>query len=122
VAGLRLRFCADRGCRGVLGGATGLAAIVVVIWCGLRGWPRDVQRTVFQPIGVATFAMSAPWLGTGGAVALDTVTLFLIGVPVLLARTWLGLYGRLDDASFRPIVLVLLLASGALLVVQAPFR
>src|SRR5262245_51367973 len=109
---------------GILGGATGLAGIVVVIWCGLRGWPRDVQRTVFQPVGVATFAMTALWLGAKGAVALDAATLFLIGLPVLLAGTWLGLklYGRLDEASFRSIVLVLLLASGAVLVVQALLR
>jgi uncharacterized protein len=36
---------------GMLGGMTGLAGIVVVIWSGMRGWPKDVQRTVFQPIG-----------------------------------------------------------------------
>jgi uncharacterized membrane protein YfcA len=25
---------------GILGGATGLAGIIVTIWCGLRGWPK----------------------------------------------------------------------------------
>ena len=44
---------------GVLGGLTGLAGILVTIWCGLRGWPKDIQRTVFQPVAVAIFAMSA---------------------------------------------------------------
>jgi len=39
---------------GVLGGATGLAGILVTIWSGLRGWPKDEQRAVFQPTGVAT--------------------------------------------------------------------
>ena len=102
---------------GILGGATGLAGIIVTIWCGLRGWPKDVQRTVFQPVGVAVFAMSAIWLGASGAVDADTVRLFLIGMPVLLAGTWLGLrlYGRVDDAGFRKIVLALLLASGVAL-------
>src|SRR5205085_3664042 len=32
---------------GVLGGMTGLAGILVTIWCGLRGWKKDEQRTVF---------------------------------------------------------------------------
>ena len=107
---------------GALGGATGLAGIVVVIWCGLRDWPKDVQRTVFQPVGVATFAMTALWLGGTGAISADTFTLFLIGLPVLLAGTWLGLklYGRLDEASFRRIVLVLLLLSGILLAIPSP--
>src|SRR6516225_765222 len=36
---------------GVLGGATGLAGIVTVIWCQLRGWTKDQQRAVFQPVG-----------------------------------------------------------------------
>src|SRR5215472_8230604 len=53
---------------GVIGGATGLAGIIVTIWCGLRCWPNDVQRTVFQPIGVAVFAMTAIWLGVGASI------------------------------------------------------
>ena len=90
----------------------------MTIWCGLRGWKKDEQRAVFQPVGVAIFAMSAIWLGAKGAVSADTVRLFLIGLPVLLAGTWLGLklYGRLDEAAFRRVVLVLLLVSGATLV------
>lgn len=102
---------------GVLGGITGLAGILVVIWGGLRGWPKDQQRAVFQPVAVAIFAMSAFWLGFKGAVPADTIRLFLFGLPVLLAGTWLGmkLYGRLDEATFRKVVLVLLLASGVVL-------
>ena len=103
---------------GILAGITGLAGILVTIWCGLRGWPKDQQRAVFQPVAVAIFAMSAFWLGTKSAVSADTIQLFLFGLPVLIAGTWLGmrLYGRLDEAKFRKVVLVLLLLSGAALV------
>src|SRR6516164_8348543 len=76
---------------GVLGGLTGLAGILVTIWCGLRGWPKDVQRTVFQPTGVAIFAMSAVWLGARGDIDRTTMRLFVLGLPALLAGTWLGL-------------------------------
>jgi uncharacterized protein len=102
---------------GILGGATGLAGIIVTIWSGLRGWPKDVQRTVFPPVGVSVFAMSAVALGVSGAVDSDTLRLFAIGLPILLAGTWLGLklYGRVDDAGFRKIVLTLLLVSGVAL-------
>ncbi len=104
---------------GLLGGLTGLVGIVVVIWCQLRGWPKDVQRTVFQPVIITTSAMTAGWLGASGAVTADTVKLFLLGLPMLLAGTWLGmkLYGRLDEAGFRKVVLILLLVSGIFLVV-----
>lgn len=104
---------------GVLGAMTGLAGILTTIWCGLRGWPKDEQRAVFQPVGVAIFAMSLLWLGARGAASSETVRLFLLGLPALLAGTWLGLrlYGRLDEASFRKVVLVLLLASGVALAI-----
>jgi uncharacterized membrane protein YfcA len=102
---------------GVLGGATGLAGIVTVIWCQLRGWTKDQQRAVFQPVGVATFAMSAAWLGGQGSIPRQVILLFVVALPVVLLGTWLGLkfYGRLDEAQFRKLVLILLLASGAVL-------
>jgi uncharacterized membrane protein YfcA len=91
---------------------------LVTICCGLRGWPKDRQRTIFQPVAVAIFAMSAAWLGIKGAVSADTIRLFLFGLPALLAGTWLGvkLYGHLDETAFRRVVLVLLLVSGAVLI------
>jgi len=105
---------------GIIGGATGLAGIVVTIWCTLRGWPRDEQRTVFQPIGVGVFLLTAIWLGGTGLVDAETLRLFLIGLPLLLAGTWAGLrlYARLDEAGFRKVVLGLLLISGLGLVVH----
>ena len=103
---------------GVLAGITGLAGILVTIWCGLRGWPKDQQRTIFQPVAVAIFVMTAVWLGGKGAIGADTIRLFLFGLPVLLVGTWLGmkLYGHLNEAMFRRVVLVLLLVSGATLI------
>jgi uncharacterized protein len=104
---------------GVIGGATGLAGIAAVIWCSLRGWPPAEQRAVFQPSGVAIFAMTALWLGGTGMIGADTAMLFLIGLPALALGTWAGLkcFGHLDEAAFRRVVLVLLLLSGLSLVV-----
>jgi uncharacterized membrane protein YfcA len=105
---------------GVIGGATGLAGIVVTIWCTLRGWPRDEQRTVFQPIGVGVFLLTGIWLGGTGLVDAETFRLFVTGLPLLLAGTWAGLrlYARLDEAGFRKVVLCLLLISGLGLIVR----
>ena len=46
-----------------------------------------------------------------------SIKLFVVGLPALLAGTWLGLklFGLLDEAAFRKVVLVLLLASGVVL-------
>jgi uncharacterized membrane protein YfcA len=48
----------------------------------------------------------------------ETLRLVVIGLPILLAGTWLGLrlYGRVDDGGFRKIVLALLLVSSAALI------
>lgn len=99
---------------GMLGALTGFAGILIVIWSGLRGWTRDEHRGVFQPAAVAMLVMSALALGAAGPIEPGTVKLFAIGLPALLAGTWVGfkLYGRLDDTAFRRIVLILLLASG----------
>ena len=104
---------------GVLGGATGLAGIAAVIWCSLRGWPPAEQRAVFQPTGVAVFLMTGLYLGGVGLIGADTLGLFLIGLPFLALGTWAGLqlFGKLDDAAFRRVVLVLLLLSGLSLLV-----
>src|SRR5215472_16484471 len=106
---------------GILGGMTGFGGILPTIWSGLRGWPKDEQRAVFQPTGVAIFIGTALMLGGTGSIAPDTVRLFLIGLPVLLAGSWLGLrlYGKLDEAGFRRVVLVLLLLSGVALFAPA---
>ena len=63
--------------------------------------------------------MCAAWLGVRGALSADISRLFLLGLPALLAGSWLGLklYGRLDENAFRKVVLVLLLLSGATLVI-----
>ncbi len=62
--------------------------------------------------------MSGLWLGISGAISTDTAWFFVVGLPALLAGTWVGLklYGHLDEAAFRKVVLVLLLVSGIALV------
>jgi len=50
----------------------------------------------------------------------DTLSLFLIGLPAVALGTWSGLklFGRLNEAAFRRVVLVLLLASGVALLLH----
>jgi uncharacterized membrane protein YfcA len=104
---------------GFLGGGTGLAGIPIIVWSTLRRWPKDEQRAVFQPVAVAILLMTLAWFGGAGAITLETVRLFLVGLPFVLLGTWIGfkLYGRLDEARFRMIVLCLLLLSGLTLLV-----
>jgi hypothetical protein len=104
---------------GLIGGLTGLGGVAVTIWCQLRGGNKDVQRAVFQPVLFATFVMSAVSLGVAGVFSVESLKLYALALPALIAGVWLGfkLYGNLDDLTFRRIILVLLLVSGLSLIV-----
>lgn len=69
---------------------------------------------------MATFLITLLSLGGLGIVTRETGWLFLVGLPALGAGTWLGwtFYGRLDEVSFRMVVLVLLFLSGLALVIS----
>ena len=104
---------------GLIGGLTGLGGIAVTVWCQLRGGQKDAQRAIFQPVLFATFVMTAIAFAVAGTFTAETLKLYAFALPVLIAGIWsgFGLYGKLDDAGFRKVILVLLLASGVALIV-----
>jgi uncharacterized membrane protein YfcA len=99
---------------GMLAGLTGLPGFIITIWCQLRGWTKDMQRAVFQPVMLAAIVVNVISLGIVGAITADTLQLYLLGLPAMALGLWVGfkLYGKLDDAAFRKVILVLLLISG----------
>jgi len=103
---------------GILGGMTGLAGPIITVWCQLRGFRRDEQRAVFQPVILASFVLTAISLTVNGTVTKELFEIYLYGLPALGAGLWVGLklYGHLDEQSFRRVVLVLLMLSGLVLV------
>ena len=104
---------------GLIGGLTGLGGIAVTIWCQLRGGAKDKQRAIFQPVMFATFAMTAVSLGLAGGYTVEAMKLYALALPALALGVWCGLalYGKLDDATFRRVILILLLAAGISLIV-----
>lgn len=103
---------------GLLAGLTGLPGFIITVWCQRRGWSKDAQRAVFQPVIFAAMVANAVALSIAGAFTVSTLQLYLLGLPAMLAGLWVGfkLYGRLDDAAFRKLILVLLLISGLALI------
>ena len=106
---------------GLVGGLTGLGGVVSTISCQWRGWTRDVQRAVFQPVLFAAFVVICISMVITGAVTSETIKLYGLGFPFMLAGLWSGfkLYGTINDETFRKAVLVLLLFAGLSLVVPA---
>src|SRR4029077_584918 len=80
---------------GLLGSMAGFPGILIVIWCSLRGWTRDVQRAVVPPVRGGVLALSPLAPAATGSISVGTITLFLIGLPALALGTWAGfaLYG-----------------------------
>jgi uncharacterized protein len=99
---------------GVLAGLTGLPGFIITVWCQLRAWPKDFQRAVFQPVLLAAILANIVSLGFAGAITMEVVRLYLLGLPAMIVGLWVGfkLYGKLDEAAFRKLILVLLLLAG----------
>lgn len=103
---------------GLLGGLTGLGGVISTVSCQWRGWPKDLQRAVFQPVLFAAFVVISISQAAAGSITRETLTLYALGVPFLLAGLWSGfrLFGKIDDETFRKTVLALLLLAGVSLV------
>jgi uncharacterized membrane protein YfcA len=102
---------------GILGGIGGYSGVLPTIWTQLRGWPKEIARGVYQPYIIVIQIMSLAGIVM---VTLDTTALILLveALPALIVGAWIGwkLYGRLDDRRFRQGLALLLVASGAMLV------
>jgi uncharacterized protein len=58
-------------------------------------------------------------LAVAGVITADVLRLYALGLPAMVAGLWVGfkLYGKLDDAAFRKVILVLLLLAGLGLII-----
>lgn len=102
---------------GILGGIGGYSGVVPTIWTQLRGWPKEIARAVYQPfvVVIQTITLIGILLVTFDLTAL---ILLVVSLPPVFFGTWIGwkLYGHLDDRRFRQGLALLLVASGAMLV------
>jgi uncharacterized protein len=106
---------------GVMGGLGGLTGPAPTLWCTLRGWDRDTQRAVFQSFNlVMQLVIMAAYIATG-TIGANELWMFAVVAPAMLVPTLIGarLYRRFSDAGFRRLILLLLTASGAVLVLSS---
>jgi uncharacterized protein len=102
---------------GILSGVGGYSGVLPTIWTQLRGWSKEKARAVYQPyiIVIQSATVAGIVWATYDSAGLKLVLLVL---PPLALGTWIGwrLYGKLNDLRFRQALAVLLIASGATLV------
>lgn len=106
------------GAMGPLGGFTGA---VPTLWCTLRGYERDVQRSVVQNFNLAMLAVTMAAYLAGGTVQPGMWAPMALVVPSLLLPALLGMkvYLGISPQAFRTVVLSLLTASGAAMLANA---
>lgn len=103
---------------GVLGGFAGLSGVVPTIWCSMRRWPKDRQRSVFQLFNTAMHVATLAGYASAGRLTAEVGVLVLIALPAALIGGAIGfrVYNRIDDKAFARVLLVLLGVSGITMV------
>ncbi|MCJ0763948.1 sulfite exporter TauE/SafE family protein [Variovorax terrae] len=106
---------------GVMGGLGGFTGVAPTLWCTLRGFDKDVQRSVIQNFNLSMLLVTFGVYLATGLITRDTLPLFAVVAPAMLVPTLLGtrLYIGISEAAFRKIVLGLLTASGIALLGSA---
>lgn len=106
---------------GIMGGLGGFTGTLPTLWCTLRGYERDVQRSIIQNFNLSMLLVTMATYAGPGIVTRDMLPMFAIVAPAMLVPTFLGtrLYIGISDARFRQIVLGLLTASGVALLASS---
>ena len=107
---------------GTLGGAVGvltaMPGAIPTVWCEMRGCSKEEQRACVQPFIIAMQIVALLLLAiTPAGIPREVPYYLAIALPALCLGSWLGLiaFHRVKDAMFRKIVLLMLFASGLML-------
>lgn len=103
---------------GLMGGFAASPGAAVSIWCGMKGWDKVAQRAVFQPYILVMQVFALALIGALHARGISSIgfpPLALLCIPAGLAGTSWGLacFRRLSDRHFRLAINLLLIVSGA---------
>lgn len=103
---------------GVMNGASALAGPPIILWCSLRGWSKNEQRATYQPFFIWVQVLALALFAWQGLIGRDVLAIFLWVGPVIVLSSWFGsrLARRFSDKRFQRLVFLMLLASGATLV------
>lgn len=108
---------------GVMGGLGGFTGAIPTLWCTLRGFEKDAQRSVIQNFNLSMLAVTMGLYLATGLVTPEAWSWFAVVGPAMLIPSLLGarVYLGISEARFRQVVLGLLTASGlAMLTTAAP--
>lgn len=99
---------------GIMGGLGGFTGTLPTLWCTLRGYDRDTQRSIIQNFNLSMLLVTMATYVATGLVTRATLPLLAVVVPAMLVPSFLGarLYLGISEARFKQVVLGLLTLSG----------
>lgn len=106
---------------GFVGGLTAMPGALVTVWCDLQNRTKSSQRGVVQPfILVMQLLALVLMAGNTDLISHGTFEKVCYSLPFLAAGTALGLFlfGKVDNSSFRTVVLFVILLSGSGLIIR----
>jgi hypothetical protein len=106
---------------GVMGGIGGFSGVLPSLWVTLRGWDKDLQRSVIQNFSLVALSATLASYVYSGLATPDMWPKLAIVVPALLLPALIGarIYHGLSPAAFRRVVLVLLTGAGVAMITAA---
>jgi len=104
---------------GLIGGLTAMPGALPMIWCELRGMPKDQQRGLVLPYVTAMQLIALALILSNKTLPAQALLNLTFSLPALVAGAALGLimFRRINAVLFRNIVLGVLLVAGFALVV-----
>jgi uncharacterized membrane protein YfcA len=117
TAGGRIADAAIDLAGGVMGGLGGFTGVLPTLWCTLRRYERDVQRTIIQNFNLAMLTVTMATYLASGVVTRPMLPMLAVVLPAMLIPTLLGTraYVGISEVGFRRLVLSLLTGSGVTL-------
>jgi len=109
------------GIGGIMGGIGGFTGTVPTLWCTLRGFDKDEQRSIIQNFNLAALVVTMGIYIAKNIVTAEMVPMFAIVAPAMLVPTLLGgrIYVGISEAAFKKLVLSLLICSGVALLASS---
>lgn len=104
---------------GILGATAGLSGALPTMWISLRDWTKEASRGVLQPFNFAVLGIAVAVLAADGAYKPELLGYAAVALlPTLVAaQVGIAVFRRLADGAFRRLLIVLMLVSGAAILV-----
>jgi uncharacterized membrane protein YfcA len=99
---------------GIMGGIGGFNGTVPTLWCAMRGFNKNTQRTIIQNFNLAILTVTMITYVGSAIIVKEMIPTFVIIALSMMIPTLIGalLYVGINEAAFRKIILSLLTISG----------